>query len=378
MKSFLGALAAVSSVLTLGRAQQITTEWTWLGGRDDAVMVRDGLKPTPGFRRDAMMAVDEQSDTLFLFGGILTEFMAPGTPSITNRMSDLWQYSYASGAWRFVDGTAFNYYSSGSTARPGPCRNGGTFYHRRTRSLYLFGGQVVSENVGDIVVDQLWRYSFIENRWHFLTGTTDTKLFPVSATWSYPGSLRLFAHAYDNTTETWYVFGGRVTNSLYSNALWKYEVIRGKWTRLNGNAGQNTAGIYSGDQPISPGSRHQASLVYDDRRQRIWLFGGYGFGDTAQLPGELNDLWFFELSAGKWIYLTGSMKAKDAWIASNLQNSTELVARAGAAAFCGVQCNELFIFGGTARVKASRSMIEGTLYYIITLSDLVQLCSVVE
>jgi hypothetical protein len=346
----------------------------WLSGRNNARMLRTGGAMTPGFRVDAMMAVDDETNSLYLFGGILYEFQNQKSGSISYRMNDLWNYTYSSGKWQHVDGldsyTTPTYYAWSN--RPGPTRDGGSFYHRKSKSFYLFGGQgfVNAETTREVAFDHFWKYSFHDQVWIFLNGSISTSKLPTTPSSHYPGSLKHFSSAYDDASETWYIFGGS-HGEFSSNALWKYEVVRNTWTLLKGTPSTTVAGVYSSstlevDSEVCPGSRELASLVYDGNRNGLWLFGGAGVGDERNQPiGELNDLWNFNITSSKWSFVNGKSKSQDAWLQDELHKANkDPVPRSGAAAFCGLQCNELYIFGGSARIRVNGTAREGKFVFM--------------
>ena len=104
------------------------------------------------------------------------------------------------------------------------------------------------------------------------------------------GNLWLFGgNGYDSATEGWL------------SDLWKFDGR--SWTWISGDNTVNQHGIY-GDKGVAagtnkPGSRHY-SISWVDGNGNLWLFGGYGYGETG-VVGSLNDLWKFDGRSWTWV-----------------------------------------------------------------------------
>ena len=56
----------------------------------------------------------------------------------------------------------------------------------------------------------------------------------------------------------------------------------------------DASGTYGSSPSVRnmPGARYKA-VTWTDANGSVWLFGGYGFGSTANNFGDLNDLWVY-------------------------------------------------------------------------------------
>lgn len=93
-------------------------------------------------------------------------------------------------------------------------------------------------------------------------------------------ALSAAALAYDASRGVTVLFGGRrLADGSLSNETWDYDGIA--WRQVN--------------TPTTPLARWSATLVYDELRQKLLLFGGRG------AAGDLNDTWVY--SGGTWTKL---------------------------------------------------------------------------
>jgi N-acetylneuraminic acid mutarotase len=75
--------------------------------------------------------------------------------------------------------------------------------------------------------------------------------------------------------------------------------------------GSNTPGVHFGVYGMqgvpsasnTPGIRRDGA-TWHDNAGNLWLFGGYGYGATAQ--GNLNDLWKYTIATNQWTWVGGS------------------------------------------------------------------------
>jgi len=80
----------------------------------------------------------------------------------------------------------------------------------------------------------------------------------------------------------------------------------GQWTWMSGSSASKQYGVYGSlKTPAAtalPGSRNSGS-TWSDAQGHLWLFGGYGFGESAE--GDLNDLWEFDTATNQWAWMGG-------------------------------------------------------------------------
>lgn len=153
--------------------------------------------------------------------------------------------------------------------------------------------------------------------WAWVAGTntpvpsgTYTSIGVASPT-NYP-SAREGHVTWTDTSGNFWIFGGSGYDSAGNqgmlNDLWKYNTATGDWTWVYGSGVTYTSGIY-GTKGVTgtgngPGSRDNATS-WVDSSGNLWLFGGMGI-DSAGSNAELNDLWKFTISTGKWTWMAGS------------------------------------------------------------------------
>lgn len=120
-----------------------------------------------------------------------------------------------------------------------------------------------------------------------------------------------------NASTTWrdaagnlWLFGGSgfgAGSQGYLNDLWKYEPLTGKWTWVKGDNTTNQFGEYGiqGSSTIAnkPGASY-SSVSWTDASGKLWLFGGFGFGNASM--GLLNCLWKYDPETNQWTWVKGS------------------------------------------------------------------------
>jgi hypothetical protein len=112
-----------------------------------------------------------------------------------------------------------------------------------------------------------------------------------------------------------YFFGGvnkeEDGSETLFNDMWRYDIVTDTYTLLGGHqVASDQVGVYpstvgKGDESSWPGARSYASSWFDSERQRLYMFGGKGFG-TGTINGRLNDLWYYDLAMEIWMWESGS------------------------------------------------------------------------
>jgi len=63
------------------------------------------------------------------------------------------------------------------------------------------------------------------------------------------------------------------------NDLWYYSILNEDWTLCSGNKSHDVYGKYNdSNNNIYPGSRSSSCSWIDEKNQKLWLFGGNGYG----------------------------------------------------------------------------------------------------
>jgi N-acetylneuraminic acid mutarotase len=140
--------------------------------------------------------------------------------------------------------------------------------------------------------------------WGYISGSESAK---VDDSGTVPGGRNGAATWTDQSGNFW-LFGGAGldSNNVSSNLndLWEYS--GGTWTLKSGsftvasgacNVGNYTSGTYA------VGGRSYAA-TWVDAAGNLWLFGGFGCATTTT-PGNLNDLWMYNIASGKWTFEGG-------------------------------------------------------------------------
>lgn len=155
-----------------------------------------------------------------------------------------------------------------------------------------------------------------------------------------------------------YVFGGTGRgasgNRGFLNDLWRFDSATQEWTWISGGTETNTPGIYGSPRVegdgLVPGGRAGATL-WADAQGSLWLFGGTGRGLAASSVGELNDLWRFDPSTGRWAWFSGSAGINEIGAYGVLGVASEGNAPGGRSGATGWRDNRgrLWLFGGRGR-----------------------------
>jgi N-acetylneuraminic acid mutarotase len=285
--------------------------WTWVNGSN--VDNASGIYGTqriaaannvPGARNSASTWTDASGD-LWLFGGY--GYDASGA---LGKLNDLWRYSSTSGQWTWVSGAdadnAIGVYGTRGLAATGTlpgARQAANSSIDAAGNLLLFGGYGYGSTGAVGSLNDLWQYSPSSGEWTWISGadTNDAGgvygTQGVAAAGNVPGA-RQAANAWIDTLGNLWLFGGVGADSTGAignlNDLWKYSQSSGQWTWVNGANLDNAVGVYGSQGIISastvPGAR-QAASSWIDASGKLWLFGGIGYGASAN--GYLNDLWQF-------------------------------------------------------------------------------------
>jgi N-acetylneuraminic acid mutarotase len=301
--------------------------WTWMAGPD--VINQKGKYGSagtfsntfnPGGRFGAAAWTDANGD-LWLFGGYGID-----TSNGQGYLNDLWKYSISQNKWAFMGGTKGLFqpgiYTTisvpSATIYPGARRNP-TFWGDANGNFYLFGGlgnTTSANNVG--MLHDLWKFNPANSQWTWLHGSQYLDqhgyygTMGVSSPTTMPGSRQGGNGWTDNLGNIW-LFGGfgydfiSPTTGLLSD-IWRYEPTTNVWTWMQGSNQSNQPGVYSQTGVPSttntPGARAY-SFTWKDPKGKLWLFGGEAFGSSS-LSGNINDLWQFNPSNMKWMWVRGN------------------------------------------------------------------------
>jgi len=99
-----------------------------------------------------------------------------------------------------------------------------------------------------------------------------------------------------------------------TNDLWRFDPDLNEWFLKNGNMTEyNTPSFYSTLGDGYPGVRYNFDLVLAN--DSIFLFGGIGYADIL---GNLNDLWRYDLLGNQWFFINGNQTSNVETVYSTL------------------------------------------------------------
>jgi len=127
----------------------------------------------------------------------------------------------------------------------------------------------------------------------------------------------------------------------------------GLWTWFGGSNTFYAVGVYGTQGVAAPGNQpgaRDSAITWTDSAGNLWLFGGYGNGDTGDDIGPLNDLWRFSPSTGLWTWMSGSNTEGAAGVYGSL--GTAAAGNVPGARYSAVSwidgTGNLWLFGGYA------------------------------
>ncbi|MBC7947628.1 MAG: T9SS type A sorting domain-containing protein [Chitinophagaceae bacterium] len=180
--------------------------------------------------------------------------------------------------------------------------------------LWLFGGYGNDRNNNAGFLNDLWKYNPATNVWTWVAGDSLIGQPGVYGQQGIPHDLNKPCASYSSASWTdadgnlWLFggFGDAGAGPGFLNHLWKYTPSTNRWTWIKGDNVVDETGRYgSRGTPHNnnkPGGRY-GSRTWVDNAGKLWLFGGYGY-DTEN-NGVLNDLWKFDPSTNKWVWVNG-------------------------------------------------------------------------
>ncbi len=310
--------------------------WTWLAGPKarNNLGRYTGIPLNPGARQGATH-FKHPNGNLWSFGGYGYGAVYKSKPWY---LSDLWEYNKSTGIWRFVKGStdvnALGVYGVKGTPdvlnTPGS-RHSASSWVACDNHFWVFGGLGSKTLTGSTIGrhNDLWTFNPDTEEWTWKHGSN---LFDqpgvygtlgVSDPANTPGA-RQGAATWISDCEIW-LFGGTTDGGVtFHNDLWHYSIYGGEWTWMGGpnttSADDRAAahGTYGtkgvGSVNNIPGARRDPTTWMTP--DKFWLFGGTGFGapgtttvgpnGVTKDTGDTNDLWYYQLSTGKWTWVSGT------------------------------------------------------------------------
>ncbi len=297
---------AVGGLSDLWNYNLLTNEWTWVNGSNivdaAAVFGTQGVSDTintPGGRLETAATWVDDSNNLWLFGGILC-------CSASGNMNDVWKYNVSTNQWTWMKGSNVPNQPSvhGTKGVPAASNTPGgrriySHWKDEQNKFWIFGGQ---ESTNDCFGD-LWRYDPATNEWTWMSGSnlpntlgnygTQCAFDSINA----PPSRMENRYYFTDSCSNFWMFGGTNTASnTYRNDVWLYDPALNEWKWISGSSSTNQDGAYGTKNVPSvtnhPGARY-GGVAWQGPNETLWLFGGNGYDGDLNI-GELNDLWRFD------------------------------------------------------------------------------------
>jgi N-acetylneuraminic acid mutarotase len=144
-------------------------------------------------------------------------------------------------------------------------------FDNKRQNFILFGG-VDNSSEPYSWKNDTWRYNYSTNMWTNITPAINP---PVRET---------HTMAYDMESDRIIMFGG-YNSSLFFNDTWAYDPNTNTWTNMS--------------PQVSPSARVGSMMVYDNKSNRIILFGGW-------TGNYMNDTWTYDYNTNSWTNLTST------------------------------------------------------------------------
>ena len=211
---------------------------------------------SPATRYGAVMVYDPVEERAILFGG--------KGGLVERHLNDLWAFDSHLQTWARIR----------VSGRPPARSRPGIAYDPVHHQIVVFGGQGKGVRIGDT-----WVYDIAENRWEEVT--------PANS----PTPRSDMGMAYDWANQVVIMFGGycREDSRGQCDGTWSYDPEAKTWTEML--------------PPSSPPITYGPTLVYDDRNQRVLLWGGhmstYQNGQLAS-AGYGDTLWSYDYPEDAW------------------------------------------------------------------------------
>jgi beta-lactam-binding protein with PASTA domain/N-acetylneuraminic acid mutarotase len=222
-------------------------------------------------------------------------------------------------------------------------------------NLWLFGGGYSDNSLAN----DLWMYNPNTGQWTWVAGSSVSKAAGVygtkglAATANVPGA-RYGAVSWTDTAGNFWLFGGQGYDSTgtqsWLNDLWKFNSATSQWIWVSGSSLGYASGVYGtagvGAANNQPGARLQA-FGWIDSANNLWLAGGAGMNASGHQT-TLNDLWKFDVGAGRWTWINGSQVGAVAGVygTQSVPNAANCPGVRQSAATWTDGAGQMWLFGG--------------------------------
>ncbi len=194
--------------------------------------------------------------------------------------------------------------------------------------------------------------------WIWIKGRTNVNAFGIYGTLGVPAAAnapgsRYSAASWKGADGKLYLFGGlgdATSGTGYLADMWRFDPATTNWTWIKGVSGHNSNGVY-GVRGVAastnrPGGRAE-SLGWTDAAGKLYLFGGYGYGESGGV-GRLNDVWQFDPSTTNWTWLKGGkgINSNSIYGALGVAMATNSPGGRSSAVTWSEVTNKFYVFGG--------------------------------
>jgi len=211
------------------------------------------LNPSP--RGYISMAYDSKADQAILFGGLTNNDLLPSSHN-----GETWAYNVGANRWTQMKPP------SGPTVR----EYAEMAYDAKADRVILFGGAAVTGG-NTVVLADTWAYDYNTNTW------TEMANGPANYGW---GSI-----VYDDKADRIILYGGTDSFYNFSPDTWAYDYNTNTWTDMKPRT--------------SPPARNNQILVYDDKANRVIMWGGDTGWESGTAPKD-ESVWSYDYDTNKW------------------------------------------------------------------------------
>ena len=212
----------------------------------------------PHSRARGLAMYDHENDRMLLYGGQYGD----GTLSTQQLFNDVWALDLKTLRWREIESHRSKPQARGSTAGA---------YDPEGKAIVIFGGNSAVHWFRFSALDDLWLLELNTHTWRELKPAGDK-----------PAARLFHTAAFDTRGRRLFIYGGANGGSWrppYFGDLWMLDIKKQSWLLLHDGAR---------DAPVG---RIWSKLAYEQKKDRLLLFGGHDGGN----PGQRNDTWSFGL-----------------------------------------------------------------------------------
>jgi hypothetical protein len=251
----------------------------WTSGQDTGAGGRSG---SASFHADS-------KGLLWIFGGYNND----------DNPTAMWNYNPSTNEYRWVAGsndTSATSQNLGEMGVPSPdVYPGESYWHSSTidsnDNIWIYGNSNGDGNTFFMFNTSSLEFTWVGGNESNVDHQTGEQGIPSPDVW--PGELEGACLKADSKGNLW-LYGGY--DSFTVNRVWHYNVTSRLWTFIIGNSTAQTSIDY--ENPQWNGRWDAACTI--DTDDRVWIFGGWGYGPAGQSQSDWGDLWSFNTRSMTW------------------------------------------------------------------------------